>query len=268
LGAGVVQPAPADAQSAPAQTWPSRVVASYKVTFNGFDIGHFNFNSDVSRSGYTLSSDAELSALLGTFKWQGALRSSGSLVSEEPKPAGYTFDYRANSKSGSVKMGFTEARVSKVSILPPSDTHPDTVPVKEHHLHDVLDPLSAVMAVTRASANPCARRLAVFDGKQRFDLILSFRRQQKVVEKHATGLPAFAYVCKVRYIPVAGYRMNEQTKQLSSESGIEVALRPVPHANLVVPYLVTIPTFAGTASMTLHRVEITTSDKGQIALVQ
>ena len=71
----------------------------------------------------------------------------------------------------------------------------------------------------------------------------------------------------MRYVPVAGYRMTDQTKDLSAATGIEVALRPVPNANLVVPYLVTIPTFAGSATIALSRVEITTSDKGQIALV-
>lgn len=268
LGAVTLASTPASAEPASGLPWPSRISASYRVTFNGFDMGHFNFSSDVSRSGYTLNSDADLSALLGAFTWKAVSRSSGTMVADEVKPGGYVFDYRANSRHGSVKLGFNETRVSNVSIVPPSETLEDTVPIKEQHLRDVLDPLSAVMAVTRASANPCSRKLAIFDGKQRFDLLFSFRRQEKVVEKQVTGLPVFAHVCRIRYIPIAGHRMNEQTKQLSSESGIEISLRPVPHANLVVPYQVTIPTFAGTAYMTLNRVEITTSDKRQIALVQ
>lgn len=250
------------------EPWPSRVSASYKVAFNGIEIGHFRFTSEMSgRNSYTLASNAELSALLGAFKWRGDSRSSGTIASGEPRPAGYTFDYKSNSKHGSVKMGFADTRVANVSILPPSDTHPETVPIKPEHMKDVLDPLSAVMAVSRGTANPCNKRIPIYDGKQRFDLIFSFRRQQKIEEARPSGQPGFAFVCRVRYNPIAGYRMNEQTKQMSSSTNIEVALRPVPSAGLVIPYSVSIPTFAGTATLTAHRVEITTQGKGQIALV-
>ena len=268
LAIGAMLPPAAGAEPAQSPHWPSHVSASYKVTFGGFDIGQFNFRSDVSHAGYTVSSDAQLSAMLGAFTWRANSRSSGNVVTDDPKPAGYTFDYSSSSRAGSVKLGFADTRVRSVSVVPPMDPHPDTVPIKEQHLQDVLDPLSAVLAVTRASSGPCPRKLSIFDGQQRFDLIFSFRRQEKVVEKQYTGLPAFASVCKIRYVPVAGYRMTEQTKHLAAESGIEVSLRAVPHANLMVPYLVTIPTFAGTAYMTLQRVEITTTDKRQIALVQ
>jgi hypothetical protein len=70
----------------------------------------------------------------------------------------------------------------------------------------------------------------------------------------------------VRYVPIAGYRATNETKELSESSAIEVTLRPVPNANLVVPYLVKIPTFAGSATIELSRIDITTTDKGQIAL--
>ncbi len=269
VAAVVALPVTGPSRAAATEAWPSRVVASYKVTFNGFDVGSFTFTSDVNAKSYTLTSSAEMSALLGVFKWQGSSRSSGAVVdSGEPKPAGYTFEYKSNSKQGTVRMGFTDTRITNVSMVPPSEPHPEAVPVKEHHLKDVLDPLSAVMAVTRGTANPCGRKLAIFDGKQRFDLIFSFRRQQKIEEKRPTGQPGFAFVCRVRYVPIAGYRMTDETREMSASSAIEIALRPVPSANLVVPYLVTIPTFAGTATMALDKVAITTPGKGQIALVQ
>ena len=51
-------------------------------------------------------------------------------------------------------------------------------------------------------------------------------------------------MCRVRYVPIAGYKMNEETKSMAESSGIEVALRPIPAANLLVPYEVTVPTIA------------------------
>lgn len=264
--AGVLSAPVLGAPPLASEAWPSRVAATYRVTFNGFDIGAFKFTSDVSSGGYTLSSDAQLSALLGAFTWRGVSRSTGTLSSGDPRPAGYTFNFQSSSRHGAVKIGFNDTRITSVAVMPPSEPQPDLVPVREQHLKDVLDPLSAVMAVSRATANPCNRKLAIFDGKQRFDLIFSYRRQEKVAEQRPSGQPSTGTVCRVKYVPIAGYRATAETKDLSQSSGIEVAFRHVPNANLMVPYLVTIPTFAGSATIELSRIDITTSDKGQIAL--
>lgn len=107
----------------------------------------------------------------------------------------------------------------------------------------------------------------MFDGKQRFDLQLSFRRQTRVAEMEPSGQPGVAFVCRVKDVPIAGHKMNEETAGLAASDGIEIALRPIPSANLFIPYQITIPTVAGTASLTAQRVEIVTSHNEQIAMV-
>lgn len=249
--------------------WPSKVSAVYKITFNGFDIGDFKFNSSVQGSSYTLTGNAGISALLGAFTWTGVTRSAGAVAGDTPKPAGYTFDFRTGSNTGgSIKMGFAEGGVNSVQAIPPASHAPGVVPVQQHHLKNVLDPLSAVMALSRGKGtNPCGRRLAVFDGKQRFDLLLSFRRQARINEVRPSGQPGIVYICRVRYIPIAGHRNNDDTRHMASSGGIEVSLRPVPSANLLVPYQITVPTAAGTAVLTSQRVDIMTPGRRQIALV-
>jgi hypothetical protein len=54
---------------------------------------------------------------------------------------------------------------------------------------------------------------------------------------------------------------------MAANEGIEVALRPIPAANLFVPYSITIPTRVGIASLQSKRVEIVTPGKPQIALL-
>lgn len=247
--------------------WPGRVAATYKVSFNGFDVGQFKFTSSMAGQSYTLAGNAELSALLGAFTWSSQTRASGSVAGDVPRPAGYTFDYRTVQKSGSVKLGFQDGRVSSVSMLPLSNPSPSAVPVRDFHLTDVLDPLTAIMALSRGKANPCAKKLSIFDGKQRFDLALSFKKQVRIPEARPSGQPNLGFVCRVRYIPIAGHRMNDETKQMMANGGIEIVLRPVPSANLVVPYEITLPTVAGTAVLTSTRVDIVTPGQRQIALV-
>ena len=254
------------ATPAAAEGWPSRVDATYRVAFNGFDVGTFDFRADVLGSTYTVQGDARLSALLGAFKWEGATRGAGQLAGNAPKPAGYTFEFRGVGKEGSIKLGFQQGAVTSVSALPAAPPLPGTIPVREQHLKDVLDPLSAVMAISRtANANPCGRKLAIFDGKQRFDLVLSYLRQQAVAEQKPSGQPGVAFVCRVRYVPIAGHRMTEETRHMAATEGIEIALRPVPSADLFVPHQITIPTAAGSATLTAERINIVTRSE-QIAL--
>jgi hypothetical protein len=244
---------------ATAEGWPSRVDATYRVAFNGFDIGKFEFRADVTGSTYTVQGEARLSALLGAFKWESDTRSAGHVAGASPKPAGYTFEFRGIGKEGSIKLGFQQGHVASITSLPPKPPMPGEVPLREQHLKDVLDPLSAVLALSRTSnANPCGRRIPVFDGKQRFDLVFTYLRQQAVADTKPSGQPGVAFVCRVHYVPIAGHRMTEETRHMATTEGIEVSLRPVPSAALFVPYQISIPTAAGSATLTSERINIVT----------
>lgn len=264
LVAGIAGSASPSAHAA--EPWPGQIQAVYRVEFNGFDIGTFEFNANVNGATYALTGDAKISALLGAFRWQGATRASGALAGDAPKPAGYTFDFATSSKTGSIKMGFAAENVTSLAHVPPYFQPPGIINVREQHLKGVLDPLSAVMAISRSdNANPCGRRLSVFDGKQRFDLMLSFRRQERISEQRPSGQPGVAYVCKVKYTPIAGHKVSEETRALAMSNDIEISLRPVPSANLFIPHSITIPTGAGTARLTAQSVRIVTRSE-QIAL--
>lgn len=249
------------------RTWAPYVSASYKVAFNGFDVGRFNFESSIKGSSYSLSGQAQLSALLGAFQWTGLTRTSGTLAGDRPRPMGYAFDFSGTGRSGSVKMGFGGNAVTSLSVYPTMPPLPGNVPVKDTHLKDVLDPLSAVIALSRGSLdNPCARRLSIFDGKQRFDLVLSFKTLERISDARTSGQPDIVHVCRIRYVPIAGYSPSDEV-QAMTQAELEVSLRPIPSANLVVPHQITIPTSAGTATLTSERISITTPARVHIAVV-
>lgn len=248
--------------------WPTRVVAGYKVVVAGFELGTFNFTSTTAGNTYSLAGQADLTWGLGIFNWKSDTRASGTFAGDVVRPAGYTFDFKANSKTGGAKMGFTDGNVTSHATLPPSSTDgAGYVPLKDTHLRAVFDPLSALMAVSRGgSANPCGRRIGIFDGKQRFDLIMTFRRQEQIKEAKPSGQPTVGYVCRVQYIPLGGYKNNKATQDMAANAGIEVLLRPVPSANMLVPQTITIPTAVGHAVLAVQRVDITAPGNKQIAL--
>lgn len=248
-------------------SWPARVVATYKVQLAGLEFGTFNFSSSVAGQTYSLAGETKLAWGMGLFHWQGAARSTGS-VGTQPSPGAYSLEFKSNSKSGAVRLGFKDHDVVSARLEPESEPSPDSVPVRPQHLKDVFDPLSALLAVAHGGlANPCGRRIALFDGKQRFDLVLSFRRQVKIVEAKPSGEPGIGFVCRVQYIPISGHKDNKATRDFAANQGIEVILRPVPSANLVVPYQVVIPTVVGNAVLQSKIIEITTSAERRIALV-
>lgn len=250
---------------------PSTVNAVYSISFNGFDIGSFKFNSEVRGSTYSLNGDAELSALLGAFKWRGVSRSSGKLSKNGLKPADYAFNFNGSSRSGSIKVGFDRSGVTSASIVPPIPVMAGEVPLQRSHLKGALDPLTAVMALTIGSdkSNPCGKKLAIFDGKQRFDLQLAYRGTKTI-----GGFPgqqrsgAQSVICSVRYKPLGGYQLNSQTRQLASATGIEISMLPVKGGALVVPQEVRIPTSVGSVVLTAQSVNVTEAGKRKVALLE
>lgn len=246
---------------------PAKVAATYTISFNGFIIGSFRFNSEVKGGQYTLNGDAELSALLGAFKWRGISQASGAVSKQGPKPEDYTLAFNGSARSGSIKIGFDKKGVTSASVVPPFPVASDEVPLERSHLNGALDPLTAVMALTFGSAdNPCGQTLAIFDGKQRFNLSLT-PRDERVVSYPGGTRRAASVVCGVRYQPLGGYQLNAQTQRLAQSSGIEIAMLPLPRQNIAVPQEITIPTGVGNVVLAADKISVT--DRNQkTALLQ
>jgi Protein of unknown function (DUF3108) len=261
----VLLPASAPALRAD-DAWPLSVRVHYAVEINGFDVGSFEYESQAEQQSYSLSGSAHLSILLGAFTWEGQTRSSGTIVGGL-KPASFAFDYKSSLKAGSTSFAFANDTVTSITQQPPPIFSPEAIPLREDHLKGVIDPLTALMLLSRGSANPCQRRIPIFDGRERFDLLFSYKGEVRVSELMASGQPSIAMLCKVRYLPIAGHKVDADTQFMAANEGIEVALRPIPTANLFVPYSITIPTRVGIASLQSKRVDIVTPGKPQIALL-
>lgn len=255
--------ATASAEAPPSSTKTAQISAVYQISLNGFDVGNFRYTSELNGKSYKLNSDVQLSLLLGAFQWKGLSRTTGTTSDNGPKPNDFAFDYSSTLKNGSIAMGFAKGRVETVAIEPPAPTAADTVPVKPEHLTNVLDPLTAILSLTQdTGVKPCERKIAIFDGKQRFDLQMMFRRMEPI-----PGSTDQVSVCRVKYIPIAGYRATEETANLARTTGIEISFRQVPGARLYVPQKVVLPTLAGTAEITVQQVDIKRAGSGVVALI-
>jgi len=268
-GAAVFARAEPGAPSGAQASGPARVHATYHITWNGLDLGDFVWDSAIASGEYKAATSANISALFGAYTWAGLTRASGTYLTGEPHPSNYKFSFKATDKSGRIDMAFAHNRIVTVSQDPPDKGSSERIPLKPAHLENVLDPLSAIMAMSSPGSgsvdtiNPCDRHLSVFDGTQRFDLVLSFKHKARL--ENATGAK-FAYVCAIKYVPIAGMKMNTETKYMASADGIEIWLAPVAFANTFVPVTVVIPTWAGSAQINSTKVQIDMPGRGRVAL--
>jgi hypothetical protein len=261
--------APAATRAEPAEVTPfvSKIVVSYNIRFNGIGIGDVKFWSQMTSRQYTLTAKASISVLAGMmFDWKGSTSSSGLVTAKGPLPANYNFAYEANDKREQIQLRFTNNKVEEVLINPVKAPKSGRVPITDEHLRDVVDPLSAVILLSRAGdkkggTEACERRLPIFDGKMRYDLVFNYKTTKQLESEG--GYKGPAYVCKVKFIPIAGHRPGRKDGLITNTDNIEVWLVPIPDAHIVFPYYVTIPTTAGSASITSERFEFETPSHGR-----
>lgn len=255
------------AQPALSGPQPVDLGASYTISFNGFNIGGMRLETHVGATEYRASSDVEISALLGAFRWKGVTRVEGAMAGGKLRPSGYAFDFESTANAGAVRIGFDKGAVVNLTNYPTPVDPPDFVPLTSSHVKAVLDPLSAVIAMTRPDrGQPCGRKVAIFDGRQRLDIRLAPARTETL--DLGQGRSATGTVCSIRYTPVGGYRDNSETRSMAENEGIEVAFRSMGGTGVFAPYRITLPTMAGTISIDATRFDLAAPGGPEVALVE
>ncbi len=241
----------------------SVVNAVYRISWLGAHIGDFTIRSSITNRQYSLQANADLSVFFGTVTWQGITSSRGLMTANGPVPQDYTFRYATNNRHEAIELRFQQRMVQDIIINPPAHPGARNVPITAAHLQNVVDPLSAIVLLSQArlnrhSGDACNKRIPIFDGRVRYDLVLYSKGTRSI---ESTGkLHGIAYVCGVRYIPIAGHKAGKhgENDYATGNTGIEVWLVPLPEAGLLVPYYVHVPTPAGTASMVTAKFDVET----------
>jgi hypothetical protein len=231
-----------------------KVTAEYNINFNGLSIGTFKIWSDLDSKEYSVKARATISLLAGIlFEWQGDTASSGQVMARLPRPYSYSFGYRTSDKRETIQVKFSNDSVEEIAVNPPQRQSSSRIPVMRKHMRNVVDPLSAIVMLTNIGSNKsgtevCSRRLPIFDGKQRYDLKLTYKATKRVT---ADGYSGPAYVCKVKFLPIAGHKPGDDDSTFAAKTeSMEVWMIPLTKAELYVPYYIYLPTPVGTATLT------------------
>jgi hypothetical protein len=237
----------------------SQIKATYRVDLSALNLGEFNLTASLKGSAYEVRAKGRFSLLAGMlYRASGNTMSKGRLSKAGPQPAKFTVRFENGSKKEERAMTFAGGAVREVTLIPRRMRIPRRqVPVTQEQLRNVLDPLTAAFLYARSDGPPgdlrvCDRTVPVFDGKQRFDIVLKPKRAESLGQGAPANLSGPLAVCQVKYVPVAGYRPDHPgIKFVTKNEDIEVWLMPVPQTALYIPYRVVMPTTWGTGSVTL-----------------
>ncbi|MGQ3675341.1 DUF3108 domain-containing protein [Xanthobacter sp. TB0139] len=225
--------------------------ARYTLTVGGVELGRAAVTVRASDSTYEVSGVGRISgALRAVSSGKGRIAARGALNGNEMVPRVYAMHAESEGKKERARIAMVSGAVTSEDVHPPLRPLPDRVPVVERVLHNIMDPVSGAfiyMPGTGAPLSPkaCNRTIPVYDGRQRYDLRLSYARTENVQTKGYTG-PAL--VCRVRYIPVAGHRPNRYTVQyMVDNEDMYVWLAPIEGTRLLAPFKASVATLIGTA---------------------
>jgi hypothetical protein len=222
----------------------------YVATLAGVTIGKGAWVIDIADDQYTAAASGMTTGLLRVFasgEGTGAARgyvSNGNLI-----PSSYAASLTADKKTEELRIVISGGTVKDYSVEPPMPPHPDRIPIAEVHRHGVTDPMTATLMRVGGngevvSPDACARTIAIFDGRMRYDLKLAFKRMETV--KAEKGYEGPVVVCAVYFTPLAGYIPDRPAiKYLIAQRDMEIWLAPIAGTRVMVPFRTVIPTPLG-----------------------
>ena len=243
---------------AAASEWIS-LSASYSVSIAGLPIGQFGLDGTFNERAYRLDGSGGVTGFGRLVSsGRGMAQSNGTFVAGRVLPARYAYQ-ESGQKTISIGMDMSHGEVRRLSVVPPVEPHWERVPVTEAHKRGIVDPMSGLLYQAKSEAallSPavCGRSVPIFDGRQRFDIELSFAGTRPV--RTPRGYQGLVVVCRAAYRPIAGHRpTKKEVQQMQANRNIEVWFAPVEGTRVLLPYRVGIHTPFGEAVAEADRFE-------------
>lgn len=230
----------------------------FRVKFGGVTVGNVTFGVSVDGKNYTFTGNGKTQGLAEWFApGKAIIRSDGRLNGEKLIATKHFLSVADDKKKAVLNMAFKNGRVENVSLVPDKRKKRKNprkyAVIQPEHLKNVVDPASTMIVPVelKNASNPnavCGRTFKIYDGETRFDIKLSYKRNQKISTK---GYDGYAYVCKLKYVPVAGHKYkHKNTKRMAANNDMEIWLAPISAGNetqsVFTAIRINIPTWIGT----------------------
>ena len=229
----------------------TRLEAEYAVTLAGIPIGRGNWIIELSDNQYTAAASGTTTGIVGFFTdGRGSVAARGTISAGQPVPTSYGATLSYNHKIDEVRISLNGGNVTEYDAEPPVPPMPDRIPVTAADRRGVTDPMTSMLNRVTGKGDPisseaCNRKVAVFDGRLRYDLYSEFKYMDNV--KANRGYEGPAVVCAVHFTPIAGYVPDRPViRYLVTLRDAKVWLAPIEGTRVVVPFRFSMPTPLGT----------------------
>jgi hypothetical protein len=238
------------------QAHAQKLEARYSVSMTGIPVGKTAWTVNIGADVYSVSANGGAAGVLGILMTgEGIVETSGKIQNDRLVPTSYTSNVVEEGDKVDLRMTLHDGVATTVEVSGPPPG-PDRVPIAEAHRRGVVDPLTALL-ISNAGAGEapapggCDRTLAVFDGRRRYDLLLSFNRIDRVADKEYEGA---VLVCNVVLRPIAGHRVNSTIMTyVAGRRDMEIVFAPIRGTRFLAPFRLSVPTLLGTMAIQATR---------------
>jgi hypothetical protein len=245
----------------PAAATEKVLAVSYDITVAGIPVGHIDVVGHfidgayaVALTGYTGGVTRLVMDATATMSADGNIRGT------EVLPAHYQVDMTEAAEPSQARMALRDRSVTDLYVDPGLVPSLQRVPLTMDHVHDVVDPMSALFVATGtgdvSGEWACNRTLAIFDGWQRYDVEMTYVTTRTVFGTR-DGYSGPSFVCGARYTPIAGHDLTTPAvAYMSDNSRLEASLVPVAGLAILIPYQMLIGTEIGDLVIRLERMSL------------
>ena len=212
--------------------------ASYTISLARIRVGDISATGVLGESEYVISARGRAGGIMKVLvDGEASFSTRGTVKDGYPVPTTFTSKIVSDAETSDVTMVLDEGSVKELAAATPPKS--DRVPVTQANRQGIVDPLTAMLFSAAAAGeglhrDVCRHTLPIFDGQQRYDLKLAFKRMDKVTAEKGYAGPVV--VCSVSYEPIAGHRAYPLVKYLSEGREMEIALAPVASTRLLAPF--------------------------------
>ncbi len=255
-----------------------KISAKFYLDLAGLRFGKIYLNSVLENGTYSVIIEAKNSRLGKLVNYGGMTTSSGKFSQSGTAPEQFSVNYQIRKKQEAITLSYDGNSVENIEIVPPRAPSNNRIPILEEHRQNVIDPVGAFVfplpdqSLTGETA--CNRELAVFDGRNRYNLTLFYIRTERANSNDYSGqladvsdigstsefpiLATKTFVCGMNYAPIAGHRIKDKDDffKWANSDGVEIWLLPLEQAGVLLPYRGVFPTPLGRAIFRLNELSV------------